>query len=311
MRVTDWMRYQGYTSTYQQLVGDQLKLQRQIATGKRILAPSDDTAGAARSQTYNHILTILDQNARNIEEATNWSRTTENAVSTSIGYVQRAQELAIQAGDVTLSDEARRAIAEEVEQIIGGIVDMAGQRYRGHAVFSGTRTDQDAFTTVPGAGGEVTAVNYEGNAEDRSTEISPGRNATYNMLGSNEMGGQFGVFRDTTRGVNLFQTLMDLRDNVLANDRMAIANTSTPELINGLAHLTEAEARLGGVQTRMLSANNIDEDLSEITINALSKTRDTDIAAAATEFAQVEAAYKAALATGARIMNLSLVDYLG
>jgi flagellar hook-associated protein 3 FlgL len=305
------MRYQGFVPTYQKLVADQLKIQRQIASGKRILAPSDDTAGASRSQTYNHIISILDQNMRNVEEATNWSRTTETAVNSTVNYVQRAQELAVQAGDFTLSDSARQGIAQELEQIIQGVIEAAGIRHRGHAVFSGSRTDESAFSAVYGAGGEVTGVNYEGNGEDRTTEISPGRNATYNILGSNQNGGQFGIFRDNTRGIDIFNTLIDLRDNVIANDQTALSTISTPQLTDGLAHLTEGLARLGGVQTRMLLANNIDEDLTVITTDALSKASDTDVAAAATQFAQLEAAYKAALATGSRMMNLSLVDYLG
>ena len=310
MRTTDWMRYQGFIPTYQTLVSSQLKLQRQIASGQKILVPSDDTAGAARSQTYNHILTIIEQNLRNIDEGTNWSRISENAVATTIDYVQRAQELAIQAGDITVSDEGRQAIAQELEQIIQGIIGMAGQRHRGHAVFSGSRTDVEAFTAVLGGGGEVIAVNYQGNSENRTTEISPGRTASYNLLGSNEGGGEFGIFRDTLRGVDVFSSLINLRDYVLANDRASIATVSTPELTDGLAHLTEGMARVGGVQSRMMAASSIDEDLNEVTSAALSKTRDTDIAEAATQFAQLEAAYKAALSTGARIMSLSLVDYL-
>jgi flagellar hook-associated protein 3 FlgL len=311
MRVTDWMRYQGFSTTYQDLVGSQLKLQRQIATGKRILAPSDDTAGAARSQRYNQVLSILGQNTRNVEEATDWSHTTENAVSTSINYIQRAQELAIQATDVTLSDADRQGITQELEQILSGLVDTAGLRHRGHALFSGSRTDVAAFSAVYGVGGEITAVNYQGNGEDRTTEITPGRNASYNMLGSNEAGGQFGVFRDTADGIDIFNTLINLRDFVAADDKNSINTISSSALTDSLAHLTEAEARLGGIQNRLISANASNEDLNEITSSALSKVSDTDIADAATKFAQLEAAYKAALATGARVMDLSLVDYLG
>lgn len=311
MRVTDWMRYQGFVPTYQKLVAEQLKLQRQIATGKSILVPSDDTAGAARSQTYNHTLSVIDQNLRNVEEATNWSRVTETALDTTVDYIQRAQELAIQSTDFTLSDAARQGIAQELEQIIQGVVEAAGQRHRGHAVFSGSRTDLPAFAAVYGAGGEVTAVNYQGNGEDRMTEISPGRNATYNALGSNETGGEFGIFRDTARGIDVFSTLIDLRDFVLANDQANITSVSVAELNDGLAHLTEGLARLGGMQDRMIAANSLDEDLNEVTTNALAKASETDVAAAATKFAQLETAYKAALATGARIMDLSLVDYLG
>lgn len=311
MRVTDWMRYQGFVPTYQKLVGDQLKLQRQIATGKSILVPSDDTTGAARSQTYNHTLSVIGQNLRNVEEATNWSRITESAVDTTVDYVQRAQELAIQATDFTLSGAARQGIAQELEQIIQGVIEAAGQRHRGHAVFSGSLTAVPAFSAVYGAGGEVTGVNHDGNGEDRMTEISPGRNAVYNSLGSNEKGGQFGIFRDTTRGIDVFNTLIELRDFVIANDSASITSDSIAELNNGLAHLTEGLARLGGMQGRMIAANNVNEDSHEVTTKALALASETDIAAAATKFAQLETAYKAALATGARMMNLSLVDYLG
>mgnify|MGYP000088416420 CR=1 FL=1 len=310
MRVTDWMRYQGFASTYQQLVGDQLKLQRQIASGKRILVPSDDTAGAARAQRYNQVLSILGQNTRNVDEATDWSRTTENAVLTSINYIQRAQELAVKATDVTLSAGDRQAVTEELEQIIGGLVDTAGLRHRGHAVFSGSRTDVAAFAAVYGVDGKISAVNYQGNGENRTTEITPGRNTSYNLLGSNEAGGQFGVFRDTSAGIDIFGTLIELRNFVTADDKGSIGTISIAALQDCLTHLTEAEARLGGTQSRLIAANTSNEDLNEITTSALSKISDTDIAEAATNFSQLETAYQAALATGSRIMDLSLVDYL-
>lgn len=314
MRVSDNQRYQGFVPQYQSLLSRQIDIQRQIASGQKILRASDDTAGAARAQLYMGELSTLSQDLRNIDEAKGETDIAADAVQRSLDMMQRVRELAVQAGNPTLDNTARTNISQELEQILKTMAGLGTQSHRGQMVFSGTLTDQAAFVTADtNADGKIDTVTYQGNYETRAVEISPGRTSDYSVLGSNAGGGESGVFIDWQGAVeqtNVFKSIIDLRNAVDTNNLAAVSTVSIPQLEKDISHLTVAMARIGGVQSRMETSVTLNEDVSETTQLNLSKIRDTDLAEASTQYAQLETSYKAALNMGARIMQMSLLDYV-
>jgi len=314
MRVSDNQRYQGFVPQYQKLLAAQINVQRQVSSGQRILRASDDTAGAARAQLYEGEISTLDQDLRNINEARAETDIAADGIQRAIDLMQRARELAVEAGNPTLNQTARTNISQELEQILKTMSALGGLSHRGQMIFSGTQTAQAAFVEADtNADGKIDQVTYQGNYETRAIEISPGRTSDYTALGSNQGGGDFGVFINysgAVETVNVFKSIIDLRNAVDSGNLATIAAVSIPQLENDISHLTVGMARIGGVQVRMDTAVTLNEDVSETTQLNLSKIRDTDVAKAATEFAQLETSYQAALNMGARIMQMSLLDYV-
>jgi len=214
----------------------------------------------------------------------------------------------VQANDATKSPTERNAIASEVDRLLKGLVDIGAQNYRGRFLFSGTQTDQQAFAATTDANGFITSVAYNGNDQSLQTEYTPGRTLDYNMLGSNENGGQFGMLRDVNANIDVFQTMIDLRDT-LTNSTSGVGN-AIGELEASLSHLSVAAVRVGSVQNRLEATELLHEDQREVIGTALGKMVETDYAEAATRLAQLNRAYEAALQVGSRVGELSLLNYL-
>jgi len=298
----------GMVPAYNSLLARQIQLQNQIASGKRWDSADQDPVGVAIAQRLHTEDARLVQDLRNGAEATAFSQTTETAVMSAVDMLQRARELAVQANDPTKTPADRQAIAVEVEHLLGGLVDLGAMKHRGRAIFSGTKTLTNSFQAVTDMSGKITGVSYNGNGESFSTEFAPSQAIAYNMLGSNEAGGNFGLFRDTAAGVDVFQTLINFRDNLTSNP--AALDTDLQQISGALSHLTEGAARLGGMQARLAAAVSRHEEQRQVLSVTLSRLEDTDVAAAITELNQLQTAYQASLAVGARIGQMSLVNYL-
>ena len=132
------------------------KTQEQMASGHRILLPSDDPLGtnqALRLQTHLNNLNIY---TNNIENATSELSTAEGALTQVQSVVQRAKELAVQASNDTYSNTQRQAIAQEFTTLIDSVVQQANSTYAGKYIFSGFKTDTIPFTR------SATGVSYAG-----------------------------------------------------------------------------------------------------------------------------------------------------
>jgi flagellar hook-associated protein 3 FlgL len=308
IRVSDQTRYMNLVPNYNSLLAQQLQVQQQIASGQRLTRVDQDPVGAGEAQNQNIQQNRLLQDAKNISFIQDFSQLTSSSIDTAVQYIQRANELAVSGGDATKSPSDRANLADEVNQLIRGIADLGSQKYYGQYLFSGSQSATPAFTVVSDAAGNVTAVNYNGNGGQQQTEYSPGQQTSYNMLGSNENGGTFGVFRDTTAGVDVFQTLIQLRNDLTANPANIQADIQSVSA--ALSHLTIAQVKVGSLQGRLQNVTASQQSHSDQLAASLGKLENTDVAAAATQLSGLQTAYQAALSIGARVGQLSLLDYL-
>jgi len=307
-RVADSTRYAGLVPQYNSLLAKQIAVQNEISSGKRYQRADENPTVIGTAQRFGVDDQRLAQNIKNIQEINSFSDFTTGAVANATEIVQRARELAVQANDTTKGPAERTAIATEIDRLLKGLVDIGAQNYRGRFIFSGTQTDQQAFSSTIDANGFITSVTYNGNDQSLLAEYSPGRTLEYNMLGSNENGGAFGMLRDVNANVDIFQSMIDLRDT-LTTAPEGVGN-AIAELDASLSHLTVAAVRVGSVQNRLESTELLHEDQREVINTALGQMIETDYADAATRLAQLSRAYEAALQVGARVGELSLLNYL-
>jgi len=117
-------------------------LQQQVATGQRLLRPSDgevDTANTLRLRTQ---VTQLKQYEKNINDGLAWMEITDTTTMSLNTIIQRARELALEGDNDTLSPAQRKFIADEVEQLTRQVVSLMNTRYKGEYIFSGSHTDK-------------------------------------------------------------------------------------------------------------------------------------------------------------------------
>ena len=171
MRVSTNMIYELGAATLQRQQQEQLKLQQRISSGQRVLTPSDDPVAAAAALEVTQARSLNDQYHTNAGVARDRLSLEETALSDATSLLQDVKTLAINAGNATLTDTDKAAMAAELEghyQRLLGIANTTDSN--GQYLFSGYQGATRPFAeTAPGT------VAYAGDSGARSVQIGPSR----------------------------------------------------------------------------------------------------------------------------------------
>ncbi len=175
--------------------------QQQLASGRRVLRPSDDPAGATRILTLRESVTTLQQYNENINLATNRLQIEESALISAGDLLQRARELAIQANNATQTNETRAGAAVEIQGILDGLLGAANTRDSNNEyIFAGFRTSAPPFVATGNT------FNYVGDQGVRDVQIGASRQVAVGDSGER-------VFFDIANGNGLFATSANNANN--------------------------------------------------------------------------------------------------
>ncbi|MBW8350865.1 flagellin [Bacillus sp. IITD106] len=93
------------------------RLLERISTGMRINRASDDPAGLAISEKMRAQIRGLNMAGRNIQDGISLLQTAEGGLNETHAILQRMRELSVQAANDTYTDEDRKALALEFDQL--------------------------------------------------------------------------------------------------------------------------------------------------------------------------------------------------
>jgi flagellar hook-associated protein 3 FlgL len=281
------------------------KQQRMIASGRRINEPSDDPSGAASALTIRSRTAANEQYQRNIDTARRRLIAGDSALRGVVESLQRAGELALQGGNDASSAPARQAIATEVDQILEAVVAQANDRAPdGTRLFGGQEILAAPYTVTRDGTGKITAVavNPRGIDAAMPAEVGEGVTVAQGVSGTTA----FGALATAS---NAFDTLIRLRDALNANNgvniRAEIDNVSIAR-----ERVTSAGLLVG---TRLGWLDTLESRLQDDAVGlatSLSTVEDTDMAKAISDLNQIQLYYEAGLASGARLLQQSLLDFL-
>lgn len=171
------------------------KTQLQIASGQRILTPSDDPVGSTRILDLEQAIKITDQYQANAEQARARLGLEETVLTSAGNLLQRARELAIQGNNDTLNKDDRASLAVEVRELLAQMLALANTKdANGEYIFAGYQGLTQPFA-ANGAGG----FTYNGDAGQRFLQIGPTRQIAIGDSGS-------AVFREIRTGNGVFTT---------------------------------------------------------------------------------------------------------
>lgn len=277
-----------------------LRLQEQLASGQRINSPSDDPIDIRRALNTRALIQKDEQYLDNIAMAQPQHRETESIILMVLESIQRARELTLQGANGTNTIEQLSYIAEEINQILEGVFDNANHRADNRYIFGGTYTLAPPFVATRDANNEIISVTYQGNTESIQLAVSDTVSITINETGDR-------VFQSTT---DIFQTLIDIRDNLRAGDQSSLGNARLTELDSIREQLSRAVARVGAAQNRILRVQDEKENFIYENQALLSQILDADYAETIIRLNQQRNAYEAALQAAARILEPSLLDFI-
>ena len=129
--------------------------QSQMATGKRILKPSDDPLSLSKAIRARAVLTDNRQFLRNIADALSWLENTEPVVDDMVSVIAELKEIAIEGASDTKSAGERLVLAGQVEGLIERLVGLANTRFAGKYAFAGTYTTTRPYTANHTVTGET------------------------------------------------------------------------------------------------------------------------------------------------------------
>jgi flagellar hook-associated protein 3 FlgL len=170
MRISTSQIYNGGMDSIQRQQGEMNRIQMQLASGKRILSPSDDPGGAVQTLQFRDAIARLDQYDRNGNMAQARLRQEEVVLDQVMNGMQRVRELAIQGNNATQTPATRAALAVEIRQQLDQLYDLANTRdANGEYIFAGFASLDRPFTAGP------LGAEYNGGAQAREIAISDER----------------------------------------------------------------------------------------------------------------------------------------
>lgn len=310
MRVSSGTFPESLIQQLQLLNARQTRLQTQAATGQRIRNPEDDPAAMQRILGLHTETATLRQYRSNLATLQERVQVAFDAIRALKKISDRATELATLA-DGTRSAQELRTYAAEVTQLIQQAVQVLNQKHRGAYLFAGTRTDQPPFAISTSGDGRVTAVTYQGNTEVAAAPIDERVTLAIDLPGANTAGaGPVGLVADSRSGADFLGHLIALQEHLLAGNTDGIAQIVRPALLRDEEHLLHHIGNQSALMARLQSASTLADKRLQTLDQALSREADADLAETLVRLNQVQAAYQAALQSGATILRLSLLDYL-
>ncbi len=268
-----------------------------VASGKRILRLSDDPVGLTQALNTKSALSNIEQLGRNINLGQSWLAASESALTGVQDLISDMKTLCVQMSTATTGADERLSAAETVQNTLEELVALANTEVNGRYIFAGSETDAVAFTLNAG-----NTVTYNGDNNPFSVRI--GRDATVEVGRDGEA--VFGTFGQSD---DIFDTFSDLKTALQNNDVSGI-QTAMTNLDTHFDHISSEISDVGSKMTRMETRDNILQDLNLSGTERLSKIEDADITEAIVDLKAKELAYEAALAASARVMQLSLVNYI-
>ena len=270
-------------------------LSAQISTGLAITKPSDNPSGAVQVMSYNADITRLGQYQTNANDGLAWLGSADNVLASVNSQLQRVQTLVQQGANATTDAPGRLAIANEIDSIKQTLLADANTSYLGRPIFGGTT----GGTTAYDANG-----NYVGDSGAVNRTVAPGTSVQVNVLGTDAFG---------TGATNVFSVLTQLSSDLRSSNPATVAGVGTTDLTavqQSMTLVQNAQATIGSRYNELQSLQT--EALARQTTltTARSSVADLDLAKAETELSTQQLTYQAALQATARVLSLSLSEFL-
>jgi flagellar hook-associated protein 3 FlgL len=300
-------------SQYNQLASQQYVLQNQVSTGLRVQAPADDPT--AMQNTLADLANQATQTQYSANIATLQTRATSvDGVLQSLQTISsRAGEIATSAGSATNSQADLTNYANEVNSLINQVVNAANTKdpSSGKYLFGGTASGSAPFTTTTDANGQVTAVTYNGNSSVNQAQIGAGMTASADIPGANTSGtGPRGLITDSASGADFLNHLISLRNDLTAGNKTAVTNTDSANLAKDENNIAYQVANNGVMQNQLTTASSFATTSSQSLSQMISNSSSADLMTTMVQLNQAQTSYQAALQSGAKIMQLSLLNYI-
>ena len=308
MRVASKSIYDEVRINLERATEDMIKANKVVSSGKRINKLSDDPTGLVDVLHLRSSLKNLEQLEKNIAVGKSWLQAGESALTQIFNILSEIKALCVQMVNSTQGATERAKAAIEVDGYLRQIISLANTQVGGRYIFGGTNTSTPPFEMDDS--GPAPVVHYNGNENPFAIRIGKGQDVEVGRDGERIFGDDDFDWSDPNAGAgNIFKGLLDLKSALENNDVDGIEK-AMGRLDAYMDSVNNAISDTGIKQIRLDVKDNIIQDLKLNYEERKSRLEDADIAKAIMDLTAKQTAYKAAIASSAKVMQLSLVDYL-
>ncbi len=291
MQVTPSMMMNTFVQSSNALSQQMIKLEGETATGQAYQYPSDNPQAIAGTMDLNAI-------GGQIGSYQNAAQNAKGLLNAGSGALQQVSklwskviQLGTQAANDTLTSSDRQAISDQLNAASTTLKEILGTTYNGQALFNFPRTATAA--SVP----------------PLVFQIGPNQQVTVNLIGN-----EANLYTTPPSTGNIFtqmqSDLQTLAGEVTSGKPASQWSVSLNQLNIDNSYVSNAESLLGGRLQRVNQQTTYLSNLKTTVTQGITNLDGANMTKVASQLAQAETAYQAALQTGAQILPLSLLSYL-
>ena len=291
-RVTQQSMVDRSLSSLQLGLGRLSDLQEQLSSGRRLNRPSDSPTDTATAMRLRSSLSSAEQYGRNAQDGLGRLGLVDQTLFGVTDLVTRARSIAVQgANSGAMSPASREALATEIDQVRSALIDDANATYLARPVFGGITAGDTAFDDAGvfvGVQGEITR------------RVSDNARVRVDVDGT-------AVFGDGATSV--FARLDYLAAAMRTGDDAGV-QASLVKLSARLESVSTVHADVGAAYKRIEEAQSALEDKVLDLTTALTDVENIDLPRTMIDINLQEVAYQTALASAARVLQPSLIEFL-
>ncbi|WP_125783363.1 flagellar hook-associated protein FlgL [Pseudoalteromonas rubra] len=171
MRLSQNMMYQNNLNSILDNQQEVNKAMQQVNTQKRVMTASDDPSAMARALLYTDKIQVNEQHGKNLTMLKNRLSTQETVLNGIKDGIDSAYSKAIQAGNGSLANVDRHAIADEIESIQSALLSLMNtQSEDGRYIFSGYQDNTKTYQFNAATG----SYDYQGDQGQHKIKIAEG-----------------------------------------------------------------------------------------------------------------------------------------
>jgi len=311
MRITDLIKYDNYIKNDQIRQNEIEKYSKQIATGKKLLSPSDDTVANTTALRLKTINQNIDAYLRNMDFVLN---VLDQAESTLNNISNAGQELRVEIirllNTGVLDKEDAKVLRDYFVNMKDYIIKQANYSIGDTRIFGGVKSQTDPF--APDG-------TYQGETTETKVPVANGveLNTTFNGKA------YLGVNNDSNKMImtEAIDKIVSIIDNAITGTgSLGELNTATISVNGKNLEILEAfDVGLNSVLqytsiigTQVKIINDLKSGFEKNKVfnnNLISNLQDVDAAEAITNLQKAQAAYQALIATYNQNRQLSLLDF--
>lgn len=210
MRISTPQFYERSAANYQKNFNNVVNTSQEASDNLRVRTAADDPVGASRLLQLGQQSSMLSQFATNVTTIKNTLGQSESVLNSINNVLQRANELALGAGNASYTDSERKANAAELGQLESQLLSLMNSRdENGQYLFGGSNSG-----TAPYSRNSDGTYSYHGDQTTLSLQVGDAL-----TMASNDTG--FSIFE---QALNTSRTLTTLTAPAVDDGRVALSN---------------------------------------------------------------------------------------